>query len=77
MTNTNLQIKVTAKRKILKFAEGSNPETDEPFEVIELEEIYTGDQAIQIADQYGIFNAEHANQSIKIKDGGHKDGSDK
>jgi len=41
-------ISVTAKYKILKFAEGADPNKDQPFEVVEKEEVITGEAAIAL-----------------------------
>lgn len=47
-------ISIKAKRRIAKFLEGQNPETDQPFEVIEKEEVYTGEEAERIMKELGI-----------------------
>jgi len=47
-------ISIKAKRRIEKFNEGQNPETDQPFEVIEKEEVFTGEEAERIMRELGI-----------------------
>jgi hypothetical protein len=47
-------ISIKAKRRIEKFNEGQNPETDQPFEVIEKEEVFTGEEAEWIMKELGI-----------------------
>lgn len=48
------KITVKAKRRITKFAEGADPEKDQPFEVIEKETVFTGQEALKLLDQFGI-----------------------
>lgn len=47
-------ISIKAKRRIKKFAEGQNPEIDTPFEVIEKEEVFIGEDAEKIMKELGI-----------------------
>ena len=44
----NPNVEVKARYKIAKYAEGTNPEMDAPFEVIEKEEILTGTAAKEL-----------------------------
>lgn len=55
----NPKVTVTASYRILKFAEGANPETDPPFDVTEKQEIFEGKEAIKILEKVngGIKNA--------------------
>jgi hypothetical protein len=46
-----MRVQVKAKRKILKYAEGADPEKDEPVDVIEKEDILTGQEAINFLNQ--------------------------
>lgn len=48
------KITVKAKRRITKFAEGADPGKDQPFEVIEKEDVFTGQEALNLLDQLGI-----------------------
>lgn len=49
----NAQLSVTAKIKILKYAEGTAPENSDPFEVIEKEIVLFGEDAKQAIKQFG------------------------
>ena len=49
-----VQLKVKAKRRILKYAEGVNPETDAPFEIQEEEVELTGEDAKRMLEQAGV-----------------------
>lgn len=55
----NPKVTVTASYRILKFAEGANPEIDTPFDVIEKQEIFEGEEAVKILETVngGITNA--------------------
>lgn len=50
---SNLELRVVATTRIAKFAEGQNPETDEPFETVEKEIVFTGEEARKILDSIG------------------------
>ena len=54
--NSDLSLKITTKVTLAKYNEGQNPETDEPFELIEKEIEFTGDEAKQILDSLGGAN---------------------
>jgi hypothetical protein len=45
------KVQVKAKHKIYKYAEGADPEKDEPVEVIQGETILTGEEAITYLNQ--------------------------
>lgn len=49
-------VKIKAKRRILKYEEGADPTTDQPFEVVEKEDIFEGDQAVQVLKELGVLN---------------------
>lgn len=53
---SNLELKVTATTRIAKFSEGQNPDTDEPFEVIEKEIVLVGDDAKKFLEELGGAN---------------------
>ncbi len=53
---SNLELKITAKTRIAKFNEGQNPETDEPFEVVENERVFTGEEAKKLLETLGGAN---------------------
>lgn len=57
-----MQLKVTARRKIFKYAEGANPETDEPMAVEEKEVLLTGKDAEEALAEIGM----QKEQAIKI-----------
>ena len=65
-----MQLRVTAKRRIAKFAEGANPETDEPYAIEEQEVVLTGDEAKQVLDQMGISQE----SALELAKGATKDG---
>ena len=52
----NLELKITAATRIAKFAEGQNPDTDEPFEVVEKEVVFTGEEAKKLLEELGGAN---------------------
>lgn len=54
MADSKLGISITAKRRILKFAEGADPKKDKPFEIIEKKETYEGQQALDIMARMGM-----------------------
>lgn len=49
----NLEVKITANTKILKYNENQNPSVDEPFEVDEKEIVLKGDEAKQLLNMLG------------------------
>lgn len=53
------KVTVTAKRRILKFAEGANPDVDEPIEVIEKEDVLVGEEAVAFLQSLGMGGAEN------------------
>jgi hypothetical protein len=53
----NLELKVTANTRIAKFSEGQDPETSEPFEVVEEVHVFTGDEAKQLLESLGGENS--------------------
>lgn len=54
MSIESAKITITAKRKILKFEEGVEPVEGNEYEVVETEEILTGEQAEQYLKQMGV-----------------------
>lgn len=54
------KISISEKRRILKYAEGANPDVDEPFEIAEETIVHTGEAALALLAQLreeGIINA--------------------
>ena len=49
----NLEIKITANTKILKYNENQNPLVDEPFEIDEKVIVLKGDEAKQLLNILG------------------------
>ena len=50
---SNLEIKVKAMTRILKFAEGQDPEKDEPVAIEEKEIVLTGEEAKKLLEELG------------------------
>lgn len=50
MAEDNSKFKVTAKVRIKKFRPDQNPETDEPYEVVELEETDVTEEFLNLKD---------------------------
>ena len=53
MANESMELSVTAKVRILKYAEGTAPENADPFETIEKEITFTGKEAEQVIKEFG------------------------
>lgn len=47
------QVTITAKRHIAKYAEGAVPGVDEPIEIIEKTDVFTGEEALKIIKDLG------------------------
>lgn len=54
MANEKSPIKVTAKRQIFKYAEGADPEKDAPYEIIDVDQVYEGEEAIELLKRMGM-----------------------
>jgi hypothetical protein len=52
MPGETTTVTVTETRRILKFAEGANPDVDAPFEIVTQEIVHTGQEAIDILQSY-------------------------
>lgn len=61
MDNTTITIK--AKRRLVKFADGADPEVDAPIEVIEREDIFTGAEAEELLQKMNITKGDALNGS--------------
>jgi len=60
MANDRPRIAITAKRRVLKYAEGTNPETGEPFEVVEKVDIIEGEEAERLLKQLDVEVTDNA-----------------
>jgi hypothetical protein len=54
MLGDGVKITVTVRNRIYKFHEGQNPETDEPFEIVEKVHALEGEEAERLLREQGV-----------------------